>query len=81
LVEVLLQFQRLRQLVRSAIGLIVTVILENRIAYGDAFVADIGSRVIAGGGNELSDYILAFMAKGATKGIIRSGSLHKPPCS
>jgi hypothetical protein len=34
---------------RSAIGLLMLVILENRIAYGDAFVADVGAGIITGG--------------------------------
>jgi hypothetical protein len=48
LIEVLLQFQRFRELVGSAIGLLVAVILEDAVAYGDALVTNISSRIVAG---------------------------------
>jgi hypothetical protein len=35
----------------SSIRLIVPIILEDRIAYGDAFVTDVSSGVIVGGGD------------------------------
>jgi len=49
LVQILFQFEWLRKLVGGAIGLLVLVILEDRIAYGDAFVADVGAGIITGG--------------------------------
>jgi hypothetical protein len=35
----------------SSVGLIVPIILQDGIAYGDAFITDIGSGVIVGGGD------------------------------
>jgi hypothetical protein len=49
LVQILFQFEWLRKLVGGAIGLFVLVILEDRIAYGDAFVTDVGAGIITGG--------------------------------
>jgi hypothetical protein len=62
---------------RSPIGLVVTIVLKNRVTYGDALVTDVGSGVIAGGGNELPNYILALVAERTTEGVVASGSLHK----
>src|SRR5579863_1056714 len=52
------------------------VILENRIADGNTFVANIGPRVIRRGGDQLSDHILALMAERTTQRIIGSSALH-----
>jgi len=49
LVQILLQFEWLRKLVGGAIRLLVLIILEDRIAYGDALVADVGAGIITGG--------------------------------
>jgi hypothetical protein len=57
-------------------GLVDLVILQYRVAYGNALVADVGAGVIAGGRDELTDYVLALMAKRASQGIIGSGALH-----
>jgi hypothetical protein len=48
LVQVFLQFQRLGQFMRSAVGGFVTVVFKDGIADGYAFVTDIGPRIIAG---------------------------------
>jgi hypothetical protein len=37
--------------VRSSIGLIVPIILQDRVAYIDALVTDVSSGVIVGGGD------------------------------
>jgi hypothetical protein len=34
---------------RGTVGLLVAVVLKDRIAYGDAFVADVSSWIIVGG--------------------------------
>jgi hypothetical protein len=47
LVQILFQLQRLGQLVRSRVGLLIPVIFQNGVAYGDAFVADVGTRIVA----------------------------------
>jgi hypothetical protein len=53
----------------------VPIILNNRIANRYTFVTDIGARVITGGGDELTDYVLAFVAERTAEGIIGSGAL------
>ena len=64
-----------------AVRLIVPVVFENRVADGDALVADVSAGVIAGGGDQLSDYVLAFMAKRTTERIVGTGSLHGISCT
>jgi hypothetical protein len=49
--------------VRSPIGLVLPVIFEDGVANGYALIADIGSGVIAGGGDQLADNILTLMAE------------------
>jgi hypothetical protein len=52
---------------RSAVMLVSPVIFQNRVAYRDALVANIGAGVVAGGGDELTDYVLALVAEGTPK--------------
>jgi hypothetical protein len=63
LVQVLLQFQRFRKLVRRSVRLILTVIFEDGIADGYALIADVSSRIVTGGGDQLADNILTLVAK------------------
>jgi hypothetical protein len=63
LVEELLDFQRLGNFVGAASGRLGLVILQNRVANSDAFVADVRTRIVAGRGNQLADYVLALVAK------------------
>jgi hypothetical protein len=51
LVQVFLQFQRFRELVRRPVRLIVTIVFQDRVAYGDALVANVSTGVIVGGGD------------------------------
>jgi hypothetical protein len=51
LVQVFFQFQRLRELVGRSIRLVVTIVFQDRVAYGDALVANISTGVIVGGGD------------------------------
>jgi hypothetical protein len=53
------------------------VVLNDGIAYGDAFVANIGARIIAGGGDEFANYILTLVTKRTAEGIVRSGALQE----
>src|ERR1035438_9100458 len=39
------------------------VVLEDGIADSNALVADVRTRIVAGGGNQLSDYVLTLMTK------------------
>ena len=77
LIQVFLQLQRLGKLVRRSVLLLVPVVLENRVAYGDALVANVGARVIGGGGDQLTDNVLALMAEGTTQRIVGAGTLQK----
>ena len=61
---------------RRSMGLIVSIILEDRIAYGDAFVTDVSSGVIVGGGDQLTDYVLTFMAKRTTQRVVGTSTFH-----
>jgi hypothetical protein len=51
----------------GAVRLILAIVFQDRIAYGDTFIADVGSRVIAGGGDQLTYDVLTLMAKRATQ--------------
>ena len=56
--------------------LIMTVVFENRITDGNAFVTNIRLGIVGGRGDQLPDYILAFVAEGTTQSIIRASALH-----
>ncbi len=75
LIQKLLYFQRLGDLVGSSGGRLDLVVLQNRVADRDALVADVRARIVAGGRDQLSDYVLALMAKRTPQSIIGSGSL------
>jgi hypothetical protein len=67
--------------VRRPILLLIAVVLEDRVADGNALIADIGAWVIRGGGDQFTNNILAFMAKRATEGIVGAGTLHGISCT
>jgi hypothetical protein len=77
LVKIFFQLQWLRELVRSTVGVLLTIILENGVAYRDALVANVCPGVIAGGGDELANYVLTLMTKRTTKRIVRSSTFHR----
>src|ERR1700730_11957930 len=64
-----------------AILLLIAIVLEDRVADGNALIADIGAWVIRGGGDQFTNNILAFMAKRATEGIVGAGTLHGISCT
>ncbi len=64
LIEKFLYFQRLGNLVGDPAGGSDLVVFQNRVADGDALVADVRPRIVAGGRDQLSDYVLALVAKG-----------------
>ena len=74
LIQVLFQFQRLGELTGRAIALLMPVVFDDRIADCNAFVADVGARIIAGGGDQFTDDVLAFMTERTTEGIVGSGA-------
>ena len=51
LVKIFLQFQWFGELMRRPVRLIVTIVFQDRVAYGDALVANVSSGVIVGGGD------------------------------
>jgi len=76
LIQKLFYFQRFRDLVRGTGRSFDFIVLKNRITNSDAFVTDVGPGVIARGGDEFSDYVLALVAKRTSQSIIGSGTLH-----
>jgi hypothetical protein len=63
LVQKLFDLQWFRDLVGSSRRRFDLVVFQDGIADSDALIANIGPWVVAGGGNQFSDYVLAFMAK------------------
>jgi hypothetical protein len=63
LIEELLYLQRFRNLVGNAGRGFDFIVFQNGIADRNAFVADVGAGIVAGGGNQFADYVLALMAK------------------
>ncbi|HTR26393.1 MAG TPA: hypothetical protein VMI10_20650 [Terriglobales bacterium] len=61
---------------RSAVGLLVPVVLENRVADRNALVADIGTRVVAWGRDQLPNNVLAFVAERTAERVVRTGTFH-----
>jgi hypothetical protein len=53
------------------------VVLNDGIAYGDAFVTDVGAGIIAWGGDEFANYILTLVTKRTAEGIVRSSALQE----
>jgi ABC-type microcin C transport system permease subunit YejB len=47
LIEILFEFGGLGKLVRTAIRMLMPVVFQNRIAYGDALVTNISTRIVA----------------------------------
>jgi hypothetical protein len=76
LIQILLQLQWFGKLVGSAVRLIVTIVFKDRIADRDAFIANISTRVVAWRRDELSNNVLAFVAKGTTERVVRTSTLH-----
>ena len=75
LIQKFLYFQRLGNLVGRARGGFDLIVFQDRIADRDALVANVGTRIIAGRGDQLADYILALVAKRTAQSIIGSGTL------
>jgi hypothetical protein len=63
LIQKLFDFKRFRDLVGGARGRLDLVVFQNRVTYGDALVADVSPGIVAGGRDELSDYVLTLMTK------------------
>jgi hypothetical protein len=76
LIEKFLDLERLGQFVGTGSRLLGFVVFKNGVANSNALVTNVRAGIIAGGGDQLPDYILALMAKGTPQGFIRSGTLH-----
>src|SRR5262249_17527761 len=82
LIEEFLYFEGFRELIGSRRRLVRFVIFQDRVANGNALIANIGSGVVAWRRDQFPDNILTFMAERAAQGLIGSGSLHTlPPAS
>src|SRR5580698_9718020 len=75
LIQKIFDLERLRYFVRTGCGGLRLVVLEDRVANRNAFVADIGPRVIARRRNQLTDNILTLVAEGTSQCLVRSSSL------
>jgi hypothetical protein len=64
LIEKFLHFERFGNFVRRPGGSLNLVVFQDGIANGDALVADVRPRIVAGRRDQLADYVLALMAKG-----------------
>jgi hypothetical protein len=53
----------------------VAIVFNDGITYRNAFITDIRTRIIARRGDELTNYILAFVTKRTAEGIVGSGAL------
>ncbi len=62
---------------RRPVLLLVPVVFKDRIADGDALVANIGARVVGGGGDQLADNVLALVTERTTKRIVGASALHR----
>jgi len=56
--------------------MLLAVVFQNRVAYGDALVTNIRPRIVTWGRDEFPDYILALMAKRTSQCFVGTGSLH-----
>jgi hypothetical protein len=75
LIEELLDLKRFGDLVGRPGRRLDLVVFQNGIADGNALIANIRPRVIAGRGDELANYVLALMAKRTAQSIVGSGTL------
>jgi hypothetical protein len=75
LIEEFLDLKRLGDLVGRPGRRLDLVVFEDGIADRDALIADIRPRVVAGRGDELTNYVLALMAKRTAQSIVGSGTL------
>jgi hypothetical protein len=75
LIEKFLDLKRLGDLVGRPGRWLDLVVFQDGIADGDALIADIRPRIVAGRGDELTNYVLALMAKRTAQSIVGSGTL------
>jgi hypothetical protein len=63
LIQKVFNFKGFRDFVRAGGGRFGLIVFQNRVADGDTFIANVCPCVIAGGRNQLTDYVLALMTK------------------
>ena len=74
LIQILFQLQRLGEFMWTAVRLLMPVVLQNGVANGNALVADVRTRIVAGGRDQLPNNILAFVAERTAEGIVGTGT-------
>src|SRR5277367_2712017 len=62
---------------QCGLSLFDAIVFHNRVAHGDAFVADVGSGVIAWAGDQLCNKALSFVAEGTTEGVVFPKTAHR----
>jgi hypothetical protein len=55
------------------------IIFNDRVTNGDAFVTNVGAWVVTGGGDELTDNVLAFVTERTAEGIVCCALQAKSP--
>jgi hypothetical protein len=70
LIEEFLNLKRFGDLIGRPGRWLDLVVFEDGIANGDALIADIRPRVVAGRGDEFANYVLALMAKRTAQSIV-----------
>jgi hypothetical protein len=63
LIQKVFNFKRFRNFMGSSGRRFRLIVFQDRVADGDTFIANICPCVIAGGRNQLTDYVLALMTK------------------
>src|SRR5579864_1970589 len=61
----------------SPVLLLMAVVFKDGVADPNALVTNVGARVIRGGGDQLTNNILAFVTKRTTERIVQASSLHR----
>jgi hypothetical protein len=77
LIEKIFDLQRLGNFVGACGGRFRLVVLKDRVTNRYAFIADVCPRVIARRGDELTNYVLAFMTEGTSKCVVRTSALQE----
>jgi hypothetical protein len=75
LIEEVFNFEGLRYFVGASCRRLGLIVLKDRVADRNAFIANVRTGVIARGGDQLANDVLTLMTKGTTQSVIRSGTL------
>ncbi len=81
-VEEALHFLRLGQVAGGGGGVrLAAIVFENRVADGDALIADVGARIVAGRRDQLGNGVLRLVAERAAQCFFRSRARFHVSCS